>query len=311
MTTKFKTTPKHIKIYSLDDYKKLNNICGVYTFLDKNKKVIYIGSSCNIGQRIRQHIYDKKSNKRLSKAWENNKITHTGLLRKCKNTLEALQKEDYYIERWPNPLLNGSCVLKINSGDFSDRFIKRFWTKVETKENNECWLWNGYIDKQYGRISYNKKMYLAHRISFILANPSIKLGAGIIRHKCDNKSCVNPNHLEIGSQQDNMRDKSNVKKYKGFGEEKYLTEWFEDKRRHPDITLARIYERISKGYNIEKAITESLHHMYKLTALGETKTHKEWEKDNRCSVKSLAIYRRLKRGMSPEDAITKPAGTRQ
>ena len=90
----------------------------------------------------------------------------------------------------------------------------------------------------------------------MLANPNINITHLKIRHICNNKLCVNPEHLEIGSQQDNMRDRPEVKKYKAFGEEKYRLEWFEDKRRHPSIVLGTFKTRIVQlKWSIEKALT--------------------------------------------------------
>jgi hypothetical protein len=82
-----------------------------------------------------------------------------------------------------------------------------FWSRVNipfdaTKE--ECWLWTGRINTQgYGTYT----VHLAHRYCYslyfdsVLYKPELKL-----LHKCDNTLCVNPHHLFIGSQKDNMID---------------------------------------------------------------------------------------------------------
>lgn len=82
----------------------------------------------------------------------------------------------------------------------------RFWRFVEKSEG--CWVWSGAKDKHgYGNISSGRGLspYKAYRLAYEMFNGPIKDGL-VIRHKCDNPSCVNPEHLEIGTQKDNVRD---------------------------------------------------------------------------------------------------------
>ena len=82
----------------------------------------------------------------------------------------------------------------------------RFWSKVDIKGPDECWEWKAYIStKGYGRIYAHNKVEGAHRIAWELTNgpiPSNKL----VLHKCDNRKCVNPNHLYLGTHSDNICD---------------------------------------------------------------------------------------------------------
>lgn len=87
----------------------------------------------------------------------------------------------------------------------------RFFKKVFKQEGDGCWIWNGSIEKSgYGRFRFNGKPFLAHRASWEIHNGPIPKGEGYhgtcVCHKCDNKICVNPSHLFLGSQSDNMRD---------------------------------------------------------------------------------------------------------
>ena len=71
-----------------------------------------------------------------------------------------------------------------------------------------CWLWAGFIRRDgYGHLrSFNKKI-LAHRASYVAHNGAIS-GDILVRHTCDVRSCVNPEHLELGTTQDNIDDRN-------------------------------------------------------------------------------------------------------
>lgn len=72
-----------------------------------------------------------------------------------------------------------------------------------------CWEWNRYrMPCGYGRIRHEGHMELAHRLSYRAFNGDIPDGL-VVRHKCDNKRCVNPDHLEVGTQKDNVNDSIN------------------------------------------------------------------------------------------------------
>jgi len=81
----------------------------------------------------------------------------------------------------------------------------RFFSKVNKTET--CWLWTGSnnIDG-YGIITFQKNRYLSHRFSWLLAGNAIPEGH-LIRHKCRNRHCVNPEHLETGTHQQNASDR--------------------------------------------------------------------------------------------------------
>lgn len=79
----------------------------------------------------------------------------------------------------------------------------RFMKKVK-KSNNGCWLWTG-AKSRYGYFKSCGKSERAHRYSWILFRGDIPDGMFVL-HKCDNPLCVNPDHLFLGTQTDNMRD---------------------------------------------------------------------------------------------------------
>lgn len=81
---------------------------------------------------------------------------------------------------------------------------KEFELKVTINEN-DCWIWNKAKRAGYGVLNVNKKLISAHRYSYTLYKGEITEGL-IICHKCDVKECVNPDHLFMGTFQDNALD---------------------------------------------------------------------------------------------------------
>lgn len=82
----------------------------------------------------------------------------------------------------------------------------RFLSKVDKNGANGCWNWTGCCANGYGRFRIDGKLLLTHRVAYELFVGKIPDGL-LIRHKCkQNHKCVNPAHLETGTQQDNMND---------------------------------------------------------------------------------------------------------
>lgn len=116
----------------------------------------------------------------------------------------------------------------------SDRVKREFWSKVN--KTDTCWEWMRALDKRgYGQIvaklpEKKQASFRAHRVAWELTNGKIPEGLWVL-HKCDNPKCCNPDHLFLGTHQDNMDDAVS-KQRMAHGENHGL-------KRHP--------ERIARG----------------------------------------------------------------
>lgn len=99
----------------------------------------------------------------------------------------------------PNEALSG-----ITAGD-----VRRFWSKVDRGGPDDCWRWQGTVTTGgYGTMRLTKggrAQVTASRIAFYVATGHHP-GDLFVCHRCDNPICVNPAHLFVGSQKDNMQD---------------------------------------------------------------------------------------------------------
>lgn len=92
------------------------------------------------------------------------------------------------IKRWDNP-------------------NNRFWYKVKIKDLHDCWEWVAFVNVNgYGQVRFNGKTERAHRIAWRIVNGEITNNLHVL-HRCDNRKCVNPNHLWLGTHIDNMNDR--------------------------------------------------------------------------------------------------------
>lgn len=111
------------------------------------------------------------------------------------------------------------CSL-IGNHHASESLEERFWTHVERGPENACWPWRGNRNHSgYGVVAVTKskglrRQVMAHRIAYELTHGKIP-NAYRILHSCDNPPCVNPTHLRVGTDADNVADMHARGRYRG------------------------------------------------------------------------------------------------
>jgi hypothetical protein len=104
-----------------------------------------------------------------------------------------------------------------------------FWSRVDRKENNECWEWTGNrTAKGYGRVRMpGMATRRAHRVAWFLSKGKLPPDNMLVCHKCDNPPCCNPFHLFLGTSLENnedMRAKGRQSKHRPPGKPKIYRE---------------------------------------------------------------------------------------
>lgn len=130
----------------------------------------------------------------------------------------------------------------------TDSLRERFLAKVAKGDEGDCWKWTGGSrGVGYGAVKIEGRAYDAHRVSYVIHKGAIPEGM-VVMHTCDNRACVNPSHLELGSYRDNAKDASDKGRLSGFVRRTPLTDdemramWEESSRGISNRQLAGKYK---------------------------------------------------------------------
>lgn len=95
---------------------------------------------------------------------------------------------------------------------------------TRTLKQGDCYEWQGALTYNgYGRIGVNGKVQRVHRVAYELAHGPIPEGI-VVCHRCDNPRCCNPDHLFLGTTQENVDDKVRKNRHKPFTSEQVIGE---------------------------------------------------------------------------------------
>lgn len=208
--------------HTVREIKEFNeDICGVYAFgvfTNGGRSKWYIGSSLNIKKRINNHLNDLKNKRHINKTFQElfdspDNTIKLFLLQECEEH-ELFELENNFISRFcPGCLLNKWHLNKDADLKFYELAAERFNSSKYTI-NGECWIWNaqkrGYGCPMRVTIGTRTKFLPPHRLSYFIKTGTVP---DIVRHQCENKRCVNPDHLDNGSYGDNSRDMYKSEKY--------------------------------------------------------------------------------------------------
>lgn len=98
------------------------------------------------------------------------------------------------------------CILNLTEDQKTERTLIRLKKYMMINNETGCWEWTGYIMPcGYGLTSHKGNKILSHRASWILSNNEIPKGLYVL-HRCDNRKCINPDHLFLGTAKDNTHD---------------------------------------------------------------------------------------------------------
>lgn len=123
----------------------------------------------------------------------------------CGNTITATSKQ----------LSRGHKTACQNCQNSGSKSTLRVRLKKYEVASNGCWNWTGKQNQHgYGVITVDGRETRAHRAMYFMLNPTTDATL-VVMHTCDNPRCINPDHLKLGTQKENMMDMHNKGRFRG------------------------------------------------------------------------------------------------
>lgn len=116
----------------------------------------------------------------------------------------------------PTPLTTARVTVHektVKDMQIDQNVINRFLAHVRVNSASDCWEWTGYVmPNGYGSFKYLRKGIYAHRMSYLIHKGDIPEGM-FVCHACDNRACVNPDHIWVGTGKDNANDRDSKNRH--------------------------------------------------------------------------------------------------
>lgn len=127
----------------------------------------------------------------------------------CEYCSSSFMANDYEVSKGNARFCNRTCFQKNRKllPDKKGSLAEALWANVDKSNIDGCWVWTGAITSGgYGHFHHRSTgLIRSHRASWIVANGEIPLGLFVL-HRCDNRPCVRPDHLFLGTKKDNTQD---------------------------------------------------------------------------------------------------------
>lgn len=192
-------------LYNRVKLEDTQNKIGVYAIVRSDGKKVYIGHSTDIYKRIKSHMRELNKGTHHLKDLQSD-FNEVGMYiciykEYDKHSIDIQQEENSIIDSLDSSVIYNKCIVNYINVEDAKYIFSLCLPKIQKNNSNECWEWTGSKNKGYGMKCYKSITYPVHRLSYISHNETVPM---IIAHKCNNKLCCNPSHLEEQSVRDNL-----------------------------------------------------------------------------------------------------------